>query len=285
MSEGLVLYLRLARLDRPIGWLLLLWPTLWALWIAADGTPTLFVIGVFISGAIVTRAAGCVVNDYFDRDFDRHVERTRDRPLATGQVSIRGALIFACVLGLVALALVMTLNRLTQWLALAGALIAVTYPLFKRFTHLPQLWLGIAFSWGIPMAFSAQQASVPRLAWILLLANLLWTVAYDTMYAMADRPDDVRIGVKSTAIWFGRYDRLVNLTCQVLSLVLLYAIGRHLAFGLWFDASLAVAGCLAIYQFNLCRARERVSCFRAFQNNNWFGAAIFCGIVLSYAFA
>ena len=188
MFDIVFLYLRLARLDRPIGWLLLLWPTLWAVWIAGHGAPAWPIVFVFVAGAIVTRAAGCVVNDYFDRDFDRHVERTRKRPLATGEISVRGALVFALCLGLLALALVLTLNRLAQWLAVAGALIAVTYPLFKRFTHFPQFYLGLAFSWGIPMAFAAQQDTVPSLAWILVLANLLWTVAYDTMYAMADRP-------------------------------------------------------------------------------------------------
>ena len=204
MFDIVFLYLRLARLDRPIGWLLLLWPTLWAVWIAGHGAPAWPIVAVFMAGAIVTRAAGCVVNDYFDRDFDRHVERTRKRPLATGEISVRGALVFALCLGLLALALVLTLNPLAQWLAVAGALIAVTYPLFKRFTHFPQLYLGLAFSWGIPMAFAAQQDTVPSLAWILFLANLLWTVAYDTMYAMADRPDDIKIGVNSTAIWFGQ---------------------------------------------------------------------------------
>jgi 4-hydroxybenzoate polyprenyltransferase len=277
------LYLRLARLDRPIGWLLLLWPTLWAVWIAGHGAPAWPIVAVFMAGAIVTRAAGCVVNDYFDRDFDRHVERTRKRPLATGEISVRGALVFALCLGLLALALVLTLNPLAQWLAVAGALIAVTYPLFKRFTHFPQLYLGLAFSWGIPMAFAAQQDTVPSLAWILFLANLLWTVAYDTMYAMADRPDDIKIGVKSTAIWFGQYDRSANLLCQALSLMVLYLLGRHLEFNGIFNLGLSMAAGTAVYQYWLCRQRDRADCFRAFCNNNWFGGAIFAGIVLSYA--
>jgi len=277
------LYLRLARLDRPIGWLLLLWPTLWAVWIAGHGAPAWPIVAVFMAGAIVTRAAGCVVNDYFDRDFDRHVERTRKRPLATGEISVRGALVFALCLGLLALALVLTLNPLAQWLAVAGALIAVTYPLFKRFTHFPQLYLGLAFSWGIPMAFAAQQDTVPSLAWILFLANLLWTVAYDTMYAMADRPDDIKIGVKSTAIWFGQYDRRANILCQALSLMVLYLLGRHLEFNGIFNLGLSMAAGTAVYQYWLCRQRDRADCFRAFRNNNWFGGAIFAGIVLSYA--
>ena len=226
-----------------------------------------------------------MVNDYFDRDFDRHVERTRKRPLATGEISVRGALVFALCLGLLALALVLTLNRLVQWLAVAGALIAVTYPLFKRFTHFPQFYLGLAFSWGIPMAFAAQQDTVPSLAWILVLANLLWTVAYDTMYAMADRPDDIKIGVKSTAIWFGQYDRIANLLCQALSLMVLYLLGRHLGFNGIFYLGLSVAAGTAMYQYWLCRQRDRVKCFRAFCNNNWFGGSIFAGIVLSYAMA
>ena len=283
MFDIVFLYLRLARLDRPIGWLLLLWPTLWAVWIAGHGAPAWPIVAVFMAGAIVTRAAGCVVNDYFDRDFDRHVERTRKRPLATGEISVRGALVFALCLGLLALALVLTLNRLAQWLAVAGALIAVTYPLFKRFTHFPQLYLGLAFSWGIPMAFAAQQDTVPSLAWILFLANLLWTVAYDTMYAMADRPDDIKIGVKSTAIWFGQYDRRANILCQALSLMVLYLLGRHLEFNGIFNLGLSMAAGTAVYQYWLCRQRDRADCFRAFRNNNWFGGAIFAGIVLSYA--
>ena len=285
MFDIVFLYLRLARLDRPIGWLLLLWPTLWAVWIAGHGAPAWPIVFVFVAGAIVTRAAGCVVNDYFDRDFDRHVERTRKRPLATGEISVRGALVFALCLGLLALALVLTLNRLAQWLAVAGALIAVTYPLFKRSTHFPQFYLGLAFSWGIPMAFAAQQDTVPSLAWILVLANLLWTVAYDTMYAMADRPDDIKIGVKSTAIWFGQYDRIANLLCQALSLMVLYLLGRHLGFNGIFYLGLSVAAGTAMYQYWLCRQRDRVKCFRAFCNNNWFGGSIFAGIVLSYAMA
>ena len=283
MFDIVFLYLRLARLDRPIGWLLLLWPTLWAVWIAGHGAPAWPIVAVFMAGAIVTRAAGCVVNDYFDRDFDRHVERTSKRPLATGEISVRGALVFALCLGLLALALVLTLNRLAQWFAVAGALIAVTYPLFKRFTHFPQLYLGLAFSWGIPMAFAAQQDTVPSLAWILFLANLLWTVAYDTMYAMADRPDDIKIGVKSTAIWFGQYDRRANILCQALSLMVLYLLGRHLEFNGIFNLGLSMAAGTAVYQYWLCRQRDRADCFRAFRNNNWFGGAIFAGIVLSYA--
>ena len=283
MFDIVFLYLRLARLDRPIGWLLLLWPTLWAVWIAGHGAPAWPIVAVFMAGAIVTRAAGCVVNDYFDRDFDRHVERTSKRPLATGEISVRGALVFALCLGLLALALVLTLNPLAQWFAVAGALIAVTYPLFKRFTHFPQLYLGLAFSWGIPMAFAAQQDTVPSLAWILFLANLLWTVAYDTMYAMADRPDDIKIGVKSTAIWFGQYDRRANILCQALSLMVLYLLGRHLEFNGIFNLGLSMAAGTAVYQYWLCRQRDRADCFRAFRNNNWFGGAIFAGIVLSYA--
>ena len=283
MFDIVFLYLRLARLDRPIGWLLLLWPTLWAVWIAGHGAPAWPIVAVFMAGAIVTRAAGCVVNDYFDRDFDRHVERTSKRPLATGEISVRGALVFALCLGLLALALVLTLNPLAQWFAVAGALIAVTYPLFKRFTHFPQLYLGLAFSWGIPMAFAAQQDTVPSLAWILFFANLLWTVAYDTMYAMADRPDDIKIGVKSTAIWFGQYDRRANILCQALSLMVLYLLGRHLEFNGIFNLGLSMAAGTAVYQYWLCRQRDRADCFRAFRNNNWFGGAIFAGIVLSYA--
>lgn len=282
-SERLVLYARLARLHRPIGWLLLMWPTLWAVWIAGQGRPAPWIVAVFVSGVVVMRAAGCVINDYFDRDFDSHVARTQERPLATGEVSVTEALVLFATLLALALGLVLTLNRETLLFAAAGVFIAVTYPLFKRFTHLPQVYLGIAFSWGIPMAFSAQTGTVQPVAWALLFANLLWTVAYDTMYAMADRPDDIKIGVKSSAILLGRYDRLVNTILQLLALAILAVIGYRLDLNSWYYLGLVGAAATTAYQNRLCRNRDRALCLKAFINNTWFGASVFAGIVLSFA--
>lgn len=275
-------YVRLMRLDRPIGWLLLMWPTLWALWIAGSGRPDPEIVVIFIAGVIVMRAAGCVMNDYADRDFDPHVERTRDRPLASRAVSVRGAMVLFVVLGLVALALVLQLNRLTVLLSLAGLAIAVTYPFMKRFTHLPQVHLGVAFSWGIPMAFSAHLDAVPATAWWLLAANLCWTVAYDTMYAMSDRPDDLKIGVKSTAVLFGRHDLLFVSLFYVAFFVLVAFTGMRAGLDAWFLASLAVAALIAALLVFQCRDRDRGACFRAFVNNSWIGGVIFGGVLLSY---
>ena len=281
VRDRLFLYVRLARLDRPIGWLLLMWPTLWAVWIAGGGQPQVQVVVVFVTGVIVMRAAGCVINDYFDRAFDPHVQRTRNRPLATGEVSTREALILFAVLMMMALGLLLTQNRQTIVLGFIGAAIAISYPLFKRFTHLPQLFLGIAFSWGIPMAFAAQTGRVPALAWWLLCANLLWTVAYDTMYAMADRPDDLKIGVKSTAILFSRYDLLANAVLQALALAVLGIIGWGLHLSGWYYLGLVGAAVTAGYQYRLCRGRDRDMCLKAFINNTWFGASVFAGLVVS----
>jgi 4-hydroxybenzoate polyprenyltransferase len=282
MFDKLGLYLRLTRMDRPIGWLLLLWPTLWGVWIAGEGSPRPVVVAIFIAGVIVMRAAGCIVNDYLDRDLDRHVARTRNRPFATGEISGReGAILFA-VLITIALGLVLTLNRLTLLLAIVGVVLTLTYPLFKRFTHLPQLYLGIVFSWGIPMAFAAQQDTLPMIAWTLLFANLLWTVAYDTMYAMSDRSDDQQVGIKSTAILIGRHDLIFNAAFQAAALIVMLFVGLTLEFGVWFYAGLLAAGGAAIYQNRLCKDRDRHLCFKAFLNNTWFGAAIFAGIVMAY---
>ena len=282
MSDRLGLYLRLARMDRPIGSLLLLWPTLWGVWIAGEGSPRPMIVTIFIAGVIVMRAAGCIVNDYLDRDFDRNVTRTRNRPLATGEVSGREAAALFAILIAIALGLVLTLNRLTLLLAIVGVVLTLTYPLFKRFTHLAQFYLGIVFSWGIPMAFAAQQDALPVIAWALLLANLLWTVAYDTMYAMSDRPDDQKVGIKSTAILIGHYDLIFNAGFQVAALAGLLFIGRALELNLWFYAGLLVATGTVIYQNRLCKDRDRDLCFKAFLNNTWFGAAIFLGIVMAY---
>ena len=282
MSNKLNLYLRLTRMDRPIGWLLLLWPTLWGLWIAGEGSPSPMIVVVFVAGVILMRAAGCIVNDYLDKDFDRHVTRTKNRPLATGEISEREAgALFLLLIGM-AFGLALTLNRLTLMLAAVGLLLTLTYPLFKRFTYVPQLYLGIVFSWGMPMAFAAQKNYVPFICWALLLANLLWTVAYDTMYAMADRPDDKLVGIKSTAILVGQYDLLFNVTCQAASLIVLMFIGQELELGPWFYSGLLVAAGMAIYQNRLCKDRNRHLCFKAFLNNAWFGGVIFLGIVMAY---
>jgi 4-hydroxybenzoate polyprenyltransferase len=283
MPEKLRLYWRLARLDKPVGWLLLLWPTLWAVWIAADGHPPAHIGVVFVLGENAMRAAGCVIKDYLDRDFDPQVARTRDRPLASGAATPKEALGVFAVLMLAAFLLVLTLNRQTILLSFAGAFIAMTYPLAKRFTNLPQVYLGVAFSWGIPMAFSAQNADLMPIAWWLLATNLLWTVAYDTMYAMADRPDDVKAGIKSTAILFGRFELLINATLQVMALLSLALIGRHLALGGVFYLGLLGAACTGVYQLYLCKDRDRQRCFKAFLNNIWFGGFVFAGLVLAYA--
>lgn len=275
-------YLRLMRLDRPIGWLLLMWPTLWALWIAGDGRPDPALVLVFIAGVIVMRAAGCIVNDYADRDIDPHVERTRDRPLASGRVSLAEAGMLFALLALLALALVLMLNRLTIYLSLVGLFVAVTYPFMKRITHLPQFYLGIAFSWGIPMAFSAHLDSVPATAWWLLAANLCWTVSYDTLYAMSDRPDDLKVGVKSTAVLFGRHDLAMVSLFYALCFVLLLVVGESVGLGDYFHLALAVAAGIAALLVFQCRSRERWTCFRAFVNNSWIGGVVFAGIVLDF---
>ena len=275
-------YAMLMRLPRPIGILLLGWPTLWALWIAGQGRPDLRVFIVFVLGVVLMRSAGCVINDYADRDFDPHVERTRDRPIAAGRVSPREALTLFAVLCLIALALVLTLNRQTILLSFAGAFLAATYPFLKRYTHLPQFYLGIAFGWGIPMAFAAQTGGVPPLAWGLFAANVCWSVAYDTAYAMVDREDDLKVGVKSTAILFGRFDRAMVFIFHIMTIVLLALAGALASLGLGYYAGLMAAPGFALYQQRLMRHRDRDGCFRAFLNNNWFGAAVFAGLLIDY---
>ena len=276
-------YALLMRIDHPIGSLLLLWPALWALWLSANGRPNPHIVVVFVLGVFVMRSAGCVINDYADRDFDPHVERTRDRPLAARRVQPREALALFGALMLVALALVLTLNRLTLLLALAGALLTALYPFMKRFTYLPQVHLGLAFSWSIPMAYAAHTGGVPPVAWLLLIGNLIWTVAYDTIYAMVDRDDDLRVGVKSTAILFGELDRAFIAGMQVAVLVVLGLAAQQLALGRAFDAALLGVAALFAWQQWLIRDRDRDACFRAFLNNNWVGAAVFAGIVAHYA--
>ncbi len=275
-------YAQLMRLDRPIGILLLLWPTLWGLWFAGQGRPDWRVFVVFVLGVVLMRSAGCVINDYADRGFDPHVARTRERPIAAGRVSPREALALFAALCLGAFALVLTLNRLTVLLSFAGAFLAATYPFLKRWTHLPQFYLGVAFGWGIPMAFAAQTDSVPVLAWVLFAANVCWSVAYDTAYAMVDRDDDKRIGVKSTAILFGAYDRFFIGLFHALTLGLLAAAGVMAGRGFLYHVGLAAALGFALYQQTLIRERARDGCFKAFLNNNFFGAAVFAGLLLDY---
>lgn len=279
-GRALAPYLRLMRIDRPVGTLLLLWPTLAALWLAAQGAPPLGILVAFVVGTFLARSAGCVINDIADREFDAHVARTRERPLATGEVSLTGALVLLGILALACLAVVLTLNRLAQALALGGALVAAAYPFLKRWTHLPQAALGVAFSWGIPMAFAAVNGSVSGAAWLLFAASLVWIVAYDTIYAMVDRDDDLRIGIKSTAILFGRADRLVVAGLQLVALVLLVGLGTVLTLGPSYYLALAAIGGLFVYQHWLIRRREREPCFRAFGNNVWVGFALFAGTVL-----
>jgi len=275
----------LMRIDKPIGTLLLLWPTLWGLWIAGQGRPDPFVTLVFVLGVFVTRSAGCVINDFADRRFDPHVERTRERPLAAGRVSAREALLLALFLGLIALAMVLMMNRLTLWLAIAAVPLVASYPFMKRFTYLPQVHLGVAFGWAVPMAFAAQTNSVPPIAWLILTGVVLWAVAYDTMYAMVDREDDIYVGVKSTAILFGELDRLMIGVVQLCFFVVMLLVGHQLELGTYYYLSVAIAGALAIYQQFLIRDREPRACFKAFLNNNWLGAAIFIGLIAHYATA
>lgn len=271
-------YAALMRIDRPIGTLLLLWPTYWALWLAAEGNPPLGVFLIFTAGTFLMRSAGCVINDYFDRDFDRHVARTCQRPLAAGAITPREALVLFFLLCLGAAALLPFLNGLTILLAGGAVLVTVTYPLFKRFTHLPQAYLGLAFSFGIPMAFAAQTGRVPALAWWLMLANACWVLAYDTAYAMADRPDDLRIGVKSSAILFGRYDRLAIAGFHGVMLLILGLIGLDLRLHWPYFLGLLLAALLAAYEQSLLRG-DRDQAFRAFLHNNWLGMTIFGGIM------
>ncbi|MCX7074111.1 MAG: 4-hydroxybenzoate octaprenyltransferase [Methylococcales bacterium] len=272
----------LARFDKPIGTLILLYPALWALWIASDGKPDFRVLTVITLGVIVMRAAGCVINDYADRDFDPHVERTKLRPIAAGNVTPKEALIFFTVLCLFAFGLVLLLNTFTILLSFVGAFLAATYPFMKRYTQLPQAYLGVAFGWAVPMSFSAQLNEIPFVAWILYLAVILWALVYDTMYAMVDKEDDLKIGVKSTAILFGHYDRQIMGALQILILLLLFSIGKIQHLGGFYYLSLIGAAGFSIYQQKLIFHREKSACFKAFLNNNWFGLIIFIGLFLDY---
>lgn len=282
--DRLTEYARLVRLDRPIGIYLLLWPTLWALWIAAEGIPDARVLAVFVAGVVLMRSAGCAINDYADRDIDPHVERTSARPIARGAVSPREALGVFAALALTAFVLVLTLNRLTVMLSVAGVVLAATYPFMKRFHYLPQVHLGAAFGWAVPMAFAAQTGEFPPpVAWLLFVATVLWATAYDTMYAMADRDDDLKIGVKSTAILFGDLDRVVVGSLQVALLAVLAVAGVLAGLGPAYYLALGAGAMLMIYQQRLIAGREPRACFRAFLNNHYFGMVVFAGIALHYA--
>ena len=280
--QRLVLYARLARLHRPIGILLLLWPMLWALWMAAGGVPKLDVLAIFVLGTVLMRSAGCVINDYADRNFDGHVERTRTRPLATGAVSEREALtVFVVLLALAAL-LVLATNTLTVMMSFGGALLAITYPFAKRYTHLPQVHLGAAFGWAVPMAYTAQSGDVTPMTWLLFSTAVLWAVIYDTEYAMVDREDDLKLGIRSTAILFAESDRAIIGGLQLLMLSNLVVIGQRAALTWPYYAGLAVAAALFVYQQFLIRDRSRAGCFAAFMNNNWVGGVIFAGLAACY---
>ena len=281
--ERLGRYWQLVRGDRPIGWMLLLWPTWWGLWLAAEGVPPWWPLLVFSLGVWLTRSAGCVINDYADRWLDPQVERTKQRPLATGAVSGREALAVFAVLMLVAFALVLTLNRLTIWLSVVGVVLAATYPYLKRHTYLPQVYLGMAFGWGIPMAFAALRGEVPPIAWVLYVANIFWATAYDTWYAMVDRDDDIRMGAKSTAILFGELDLVAQGVLYALMFAALALVGRQAGHGMYFWYGVGAAALLVAYEFVLARHRDREACFRAFLHNHWVGAAVFAGIAADYA--
>ncbi|MFZ6676391.1 4-hydroxybenzoate octaprenyltransferase [Undibacterium sp. Tian12W] len=276
-------YIKLVRLHKPIGILLLLWPTLAALWIASNGQPDWHLVLIFSLGTALMRSAGCAINDYADRDFDRHVKRTADRPLTSGKISGKEAVGVAVVLALISFCLILPLNTLTKQLSVVAVVVAGSYPYFKRFFAIPQAYLGIAFGFGIPMAFAAVQNTVPVAAWILLLANVFWAVAYDTEYAMVDRDDDLKIGIKTSAITFGSYDVFAVMLCYAISFMLIALVGWQFGLRTWFLAGMGVAIGFSLYHYTLIRERERMACFAAFINNNWLGAAIFAGIAIDYA--
>ena len=275
-------YMLLMRLDKPIGIMLLLWPTLWALWVAGEGHPNWWVVMVFVAGVFLMRSAGCVINDYADREFDPYVERTRNRPLAIGMVSPKEALGLFVVLSVMAFVLVLTLNTLTIMMSFVGAALAASYPFMKRLTYLPQVYLGLAFGWSVPMAFAAQTDAVPIVAWLMLIVTVLWATAYDTIYAMVDRPDDLKIGVKSTAILFGESDRAIIGIIQFIMLLVLLVIGQRLELSSVYFAAVLIAALLMFYQQRLIRKRDAMQCMRAFRNNNWIGVVIFAGLYGHY---
>lgn len=282
LKQRLTLYIQLTRLNRPIGILLLLWPTLWGIWIAGNGHPAALIVVIFTLGTVLMRSAGCAINDYADRDIDKHVKRTQARPLTSGQLAPREALYLAAGLAIVAFLLILPLNQLTWLLAIPAAALAGSYPYTKRFLAIPQAYLGIAFGFGIPMAYAATQGTVPTIAWLLLLANVFWCIAYDTEYAMVDRDDDIHLGIHSSALFFGKYDVLAVMACYATALVLLALAGLMAGLGLFYFLGLIVAEGIAAYHYLLIRGRQREQCFKAFLHNNWFGAAVFAGVVGDY---
>jgi 4-hydroxybenzoate polyprenyltransferase len=282
LKQRLSLYAQLTRLHRPIGILLLLWPTLWAVWIAGAGNPSFLIIVIFTLGTVLMRSAGCAINDYADRHIDLHVERTQHRPLTSGKVSERETVWLAVVLALLAFALILPLNPLTWLLAFPAVFLAGSYPFTKRFFAIPQAYLGIAFGFGIPMAFAAQLGHVPPVAWVLLLANVFWAVAYDTEYAMVDRDDDIHLGIHSSALLFGSFDVAAVMTCYAITLLLLALAGVMAGLGGIYFIGLLVAAGVALHHYTLIKDRQREKCFAAFLHNNWFGAAVFAGVVGDY---
>ncbi len=282
LKERLVQYALLMRLDKPVGIYLLLWPTLWAIWIASEGKPDPLVLFVFVAGVVLMRSAGCVINDFFDRKIDVHVKRTAARPIAAGRVSGKEAIILFMLLCVIAFSLVLLTNSLTIKLSFVAVLLAVSYPLMKRFTNLPQFYLGLAFGWAIPMSFAAIQNTVPKVAWILLLATMIWAVIYDTMYAMVDYEDDLKIGVKSTAILFGEHDRMIIGILQFLMLALLFWAGTMISLDWPLHLSLLIAAVLMLKHRVMIRDRDNDKCFQAFKQNHWIGVVILLGIIFSY---
>jgi 4-hydroxybenzoate polyprenyltransferase len=282
VKQRIYQYSLLARLNKPIGIFLLLWPTLWALWIAAEGVPDLGVLTVFVLGVVLMRSAGCVINDYADREIDPRINRTKNRPIAAGRVSPDEAMLLFMALCFSAFLLVLTMNTFTILLSLGGVLLAGIYPFMKRYTHMPQIVLGMAFGWSVPMAFAAQTNNVPKIAWLIYIVTVLWAVIYDTMYAMADRMDDLKIGVKSTAILFGDADRVIIGILQAMMLFSLYLIGEQAQLGDAYNIAVLLAAVLMVYQQYLIRYRQPSLCISAFLNNNWLGLVIFVGIVTSY---
>ncbi len=282
ISQRLTLYAQLMRLDKPIGILLLLWPTLWALWFASAGKPTLALVIIFVVGTVLMRSAGCVVNDYIDRNVDPHVARTKNRPLAANKIAGKEALLLAGFLSLLAFALVLPLNGLTLYLSFAALFLAVSYPFTKRFLAIPQAYLGIAFGFGIPMTFAAATNSVPAMAWLLLLGNIFWAIAYDTEYAMVDRADDIKIGIRTSALTFGKSDVLAVMICYALFFAIMIYTGSVYQRGGFYYAGIFGAAMMALYHYRLIKQREPAKCFKAFLHNNWLGAAIFAGLAVDY---
>ena len=280
--ERLSLYMQLTRLNKPIGILLLLWPTLWGVWIAGAGHPNLRIVLIFVLGTLLMRSSGCAINDYADRNIDLHVKRTSERPITSGKISPREALLLAAILAVISFLLILPLNTLTKLLSIPAVFLAGSYPYTKRFLVVPQAYLGIAFGFGIPMAFAAQLGSVPPVAWLLLTANIFWAIAYDTEYAMVDRDDDMHLGIHSSALLFGRHDVAAVMACYAFALILLAWAGKMADMGVLYYAGLVIATAIALYHYTLIKNRNRDACFKAFLHNNWFGAAVFAGIFMDY---